>query len=45
MILQIKILAISFIVSIVTALEALPILKKLKVRTNRKGVRTAYSLN
>lgn len=43
--LQIKIVAISFMVSIVTALAALPILKKLKVRTNRKGVRTTYSLN
>lgn len=43
--LQIKIVAISFIISIFAALIALPVLKKLKVRTNRKGMRTSYSFN
>lgn len=37
---QIKILLTSFIISVITALIVLPILKKLKVRSNRKRIWT-----
>lgn len=37
---QIKILLTSFIISVIVALIILPILKKLKVRTNRKRIWT-----
>lgn len=38
--LQIKIVLISFMVSVMTSLFALPILKKLKVRANRERMWT-----
>lgn len=40
--LQVKIVLISFMVSVLTALIVLPILKRLKVRSNRKRVWTTY---
>lgn len=41
--LQIKIVLISFMVSVLTALIILPILKRLKVRPNRKRMWTTYT--
>lgn len=40
--LQVKIVLISFMISVLTALIVLPILKRLKVRTDRKRVWTTY---
>lgn len=42
---QIKIVITSFIISIIVALIVLPILKKLKVRTDSKGIWTKITFN
>lgn len=42
---EIKIVILSFIISIIVALFILPILKKLKVRSNRKRVWTKITFN